>query len=539
LAFAVGRELAQPSKGQIVLLGIDVGTSATKAILIEESVGVVASGSFSYQVDRPRDGWTEQPPDRWWRAVVSCIRSIVTGGAALRISPDQITCVGLSGQMHGSVFLDRAAISGAPNGPVAALRPALLWNDQRTQTECDQIERSFGGPAALVRAVGNRALTGFTLPKILWLRKHEPAIFDRLAGVVLPKDFIRLQLTGTLGTDVGDAAGTLLLDIDQRAWHLDLCRAVELDPDLLPPISESACVIGTVTPWAARETGLLEGTPVVAGTGDNQAGAVGAGVVLPGLVLATLGTSGVIYAHSLEPRRDLPRGLAPGRIQTMCAADGTATVAGHWNTTGCMLSAAGSLHWARDTIAQGTPFETLMDEAGGIAPGCEGLVFLPHLSGERCPHADPLARGAWIGLRAHHTRAHLIRAVAEGVAFTMAQMLELIRGLPVPVDCVRLGGGGSKSELWRRIQADAYGLPVATLNNDEGPAFGAALLAGVGAGVWPSVAQACGATIHEIQTIDPEPQASARYREIRTVFDPLYDQLSTSMRALSAAQSSC
>lgn len=518
-----------------MLLGIDVGTSATKVVIIDENGRTLVSASSAYEVDRPRDGWTEQPPERWWAAVVGGVCSALAAG---NIDPGAISGVGLSGQMHGSVFLDRAAIDQAASRGAHAIRPALLWNDQRTARECAELEKAVGGGEAIVRAVGNRALTGFTLPKLLWLEKHEPANYARIAALALPKDFIRLQLTGTLGTDVGDASGMLLIDPDRRTWHTAVCKAVGVDPAILPPLTESACVVGTVTPWAASQTGLKPGTPVVAGTGDNHAGAIGAGVAEPGMAVATLGTSGVIYVHSPQPRRDLGAATPPGRVMTMCAADGAAAAPGHWSITGCTLSAAGSVQWARDVFAPEVPYATLYAEAAAVPRGCEGLVFLPYLSGERCPHPDPLARGAWIGLRAHHTRGHLIRAVMEGVTFTMAQMLEVIRALPVEVASVRLGGGGNKSALWRQMQADVYELPCATVNNDEGPAFGAALLAGVSVGAWRSVREACRATVHDVEIHEPDARASAQYRQVRTVFDPLYHQLAPAMHALSAAQQS-
>lgn len=519
-----------------MLLGVDIGTSAAKVTVIDESGRTVSGASVSYALDRPHDGWTEQPPRRWWGAAVAGIRTALSEAPNGPIAPERVRGVGLSGQMHGSVFLDRRAVEGARGGEIDAIRPALLWNDQRTGTQCEQIEKLAGGAAALVGVVGNRALTGFTLPKLLWLRDHEPDAFARVHALVLPKDFIRLQLTGSLGTDVGDAAGTLLLDIERRSWSAEMCRRMGIDPAMLPPVQESAVVVGGVTPWAASQTGLRVGTPVVAGTGDNAAGAIGAGVVVPRLVLATLGTSGVMYAHSEHPRRDLADQQRPGRTQTMCAANGTAMHAGTWCVTGCMLSAAGSLHWARDTIAPGVSFEALDAKAAAAPPGCDGLVFLPYLSGERCPHPDPLARGAWVGLRAQHTRGHLIRAVMEGVTFGMVQMLDLVRSLPVPVERVRLGGGGNRSQLWRQMQADVYGLPCATLNSDEGPAFGAALLAGVGIGVWPALPQACAATIREVRTYQPDAENAARYRQMRTVYDRLYADLAPAMHALSSPQ---
>ncbi len=515
-----------------MLLGVDIGTSAAKVTVIDQTGRTVSGASVSYEVDRPRDGWAEQPVRRWWGAAAEGIRSALGRGA---IAPERVLGVGLSGQMHGSVFLDRRAIEGARDGEIDAIRPALLWNDQRTGTQCEEIERLAGGAPALVAVVGNRALTGFTLPKLLWLREHEPEAYARVRAMVQPKDFIRLQLTGKPGTDVGDASGVLLLDIERREWSGEMCRRVDIDPAILPTLQESAVVVGGVTEWAASRTGLRAGTPVVAGTGDNAAGAIGGGVGGAGLVLATLGTSGVMYAHSEHPRRDTANRATPGRTQTMCAADGSGAQAGHWCVTGCILSAAGSLRWARDVIAPGVAFETLEAEAAAVSPGCDGLVFLPYLSGERCPHPDPLARGGWVGLRAQHTRGHLIRAVMEGVTFGMAQMLDLVRSLPVGVERVRLGGGGNRSELWRRMQADVYGLPCAVLNSDEGPAFGVALLAGVGIGVWPTVAGACSSTIREVRTYEPDAVAGGRYREARAVYERLYADLTPAMHALSGS----
>lgn len=518
-----------------MLLGIDVGTSATKVVIIDEHGRTLATASAAYEVDRPRDGWTQQPPERWWAAVVDGVRRAIAAGG---IDPGSIIGVGLSGQMHGSVFLDRKAIDEAGAKGCRAIRPALLWNDQRTARECAEIEAAVGGGEAIVRAVGNRALTGFTLPKLLWLKGNEPESYSRVAALALPKDYIRLQLTGTLGTDVGDASGILLIDPDRRDWNRAVCAAVGVDPVILPPLTESACIVGSVTPWAASQTGLKTGTPVAAGTGDNHAGAIGAGVAEPGLAVATLGTSGVIYVHSESPRRDLGQATPPGRVMTMCAADGSASRPGHWSITGCTLSAAGSIQWARSVLAFDTPYETLFNEAAAVPIGCEGLVFLPYLSGERCPHPDPRARGAWIGLRAHHTRAHLIRAVMEGVAFTMSQMLEVVRALPVEISRVRLGGGGNKSSLWRQMQADVYGLPCSTVSNDEGPAFGAALLAGVGVGRWASVREACRETVLDVETHEPQRDARAEYARIHGIFDPLYHQLAPTMHALTGAQQS-
>jgi len=427
-----------------MVLGLDAGTSALKAILLDEDGRIVASASREYPLHQPHPGWSEQDPMDWWDAAKAAIRQLA--------SDSPIRAVGLSGQMHGCVLLDRAAVARGRGTP---LRRALLWNDQRTGAECRWIEERVGGRARLVELVGNAALTGFTLPKILWVRDHEPELFRSIAAVLLPKDFIGFMLTGKVATDVGDASGVLLLDIDRRSWSAEMCHVVGIDPAILPPVFESGALVGELSRDAAAETGLAPGTPVVAGSGDNQTGAIGAGIVAPGMVLATLGTSGVIYAHAERPRRDLPsphalmprpsvpssypnsdprssaKSPAPlppnaerrtlnaepvaGRLHTMYAATGTPTSPGQWCVTGCMLSAGGSLKWARDTIAPGVPYESLIDEASRVPPGAEGLIFLPYLTGERCPYPDPDARGGWIGLTSRHTRAHLIRAVLEGV----------------------------------------------------------------------------------------------------------------------------
>ncbi|RMH50178.1 MAG: xylulokinase, partial [Bacteroidetes bacterium] len=355
----------------------------------------------------------------------------------------------------------------------------LLWNDQRTAAECEQIRQAAGGVAALVRTAGNAPLTGFTLPKLLWLRTHEPEIEARLAGFCMPKDFVRLCLTGRLGTDVGDAAGTLLFDVEQRAWSAELCARMDLSPSILPQAVESGVLVGHVTPWAGAQTGLRPGTPCVAGSGDNQCGGVGAGVVEPGAVLLTLGTSGVVYAHSERCLKDDAE-PQPGRVHTMCSATGTSERRGAWTITGCMLSAAGSLEWARSVLAPGASFDALMAEASSVPPGSDGLLFMPYLTGERCPYADPCARGGWIGLNRRHTRGHLIRAVVEGVCLGMAQVFDLVTSLGIDAAELRIGGGAARSPLWRQTLADAIGREVVTLEHDEGPAFGAALIGAVG-----------------------------------------------------------
>lgn len=513
------------------LLGIDVGTSSTKAIVCDGRGAILASASAPHELLTPRPGWSEQNPDGWWRATCRAVREAL---ASAGIDGASIEGVGLSGQMHGSVLLGAESLGG--DGAAAApLRPALLWNDQRTAAQCVEIEEAAGGRAALVGLVGNAALPGFTLPKLLWIRQHEPDVWERVAAWCMPKDYVRLRLTGRLSTDVGDAAGTLLFAVDGRRWSDQAHAMVGLDPALSPRVLESCEVAGVVSRWAAAETGLAEGTPVVAGSGDNQCGAVGAGVVEPGLVLATLGTSGVVYAHSQEPRKDAGgSGAAPGRVHTMCAADGTQARPGHWSLTGCMLSAAGSLAWLRESLFPDVPYDTLLEEAARTPPGSGGLVFLPHLTGERCPHPDPQARGAFVGLTSRHGRGHLARAVVEGVTLTMRQILEIFGDVGVRAERVRLGGGGAKTPFWRQVQADVYGLPAELPNTEEGPAFGAALMAGVGAGVWPGLGEACSATIRVTETREPDEERAQLYRDLLQAYGAIYPALRSGFASLAA-----
>ena len=518
-----------------LLMGLDIGTSAAKGVMLDASTAtggvggrIIAEASVEYPLSQPHPGWSEQDPEDWWLAVCRISRELVSRTAA---AGRHVAAVGLSGQMHGSVFLGESAWSSG--GRANALRPAILWNDQRTARECELIEQAVGGRRRLVELVGNAALTGFTLPKVLWVRDNEPDRFSRIRTILLPKDFVRYRLTGEIATDVSDGAGVLALDVDARTrWSDFLLSALKLDPALFPPIHESCSVAGLISEWAAEQTGLPIGTPVVAGAGDNQAGAIGAGVVEPGVILAALGTSGVIYAHTDKPRRDLPAPGAPtdapvGRLHTMCAADGTASHPGGWSLTGCMLSAGGSLRWARSVLAPDRSYDDLCAEAATIAPGCEGLIFLPYLTGERCPHPDPHARAGWIGLTSRHTRAHMVRAVLEGVAFGMTQMLDLMRAAGVSVTAARLGGGGARSPLWRQILADNFNVPCQLVGGggDEGPALGAAIMAGVGANALPSAAAACEALIPIVSEIHPNPAASAAYARPRATYNHLYHDL--------------
>jgi xylulokinase len=418
--------------------------------------------------------------------------------------------------MHGSVFLGDGT---------KALRPALLWNDQRTAKQCAEIESKAGGRAALIQMVANPALTGFTAPKILWVRENEPKTYAKVKHILLPKDYIRFRMTGEYATEVSDASGMLLLDVVKRAWSDELLSRLQIDRSFLAKLHESHEVTGTLSKQAAEALGLGEGIPVVGGAGDNAAGAVGNGVVAEGIVFATLGTSGVVFAHSETPELD-PR----GRVHTMCHA-----VAGKWCVFGCMLSAGGSFQWFRNNLGEKEialakkkkvdPYQLLIDEAKTAPLGSEGLLFLPYLTGERCPHPDPNARGGWIGITNRTTRAMMIRALIEGVTFGMRDALEIIRGMNIAVSEVRASGGGARSDFWRQMQADVYRSPIVVTNATEGPAYGVALLAGVGTGVWKNVDEACRATIKKTATIKTNQKRAEQYEKSFRVYDKLYEDL--------------
>ena len=505
-----------------VTLGIDVGTSGTKTLAIDETGAVLASSSSEYPCSHPRPGWSEQDPELWWQATRSTIQAVLASG---RVRAGDVKGIGLSGQMHGSVFLDQAG---------GVIRPALLWNDQRTGAECAWIEDRAGGREALVRMVANPALTGFTAPKLVWLRNHEPRNWDRVRQVLLPKDYVRYRLTGTYATEVSDASGTLMLDVANRRWSRELLGKLEIDPALLPDCFESPEVSATLSAIGERETGLLAGTPVVGGGGDQPAGAVGNGIVRQGVVSATMGTSGVVFAHADE------LGFDPlGRLQRGCHA-----VPGAWHVMGVVLAAGGSFQWFRNALGQaevdharaagGDPYESLTALAATAPAGSEGLFFLPYLTGERTPHFDPEAKGGWIGLTVRHSRSHLIRAVLEGATYAMRDSLELIREMGVAVDEVRVSGGGARSAFWRQLQADIYGASAHTLNSTEGPAFGVALLALVGTGAFQSVPEACDATIRRVDSTPVNPTASARYDRAYRVFRRLYPDLRDAFHAMSS-----
>jgi len=494
------------------LLGIDVSTTATKAILIDDQGSVVAVAATEYDFATPHPLWSEQAPALWWDGAVHSIRAVL---ANAKVDPAAIAGIGLTGQMHGMVLLDA-------NGTV--LRPAILWNDQRTAAQCDEI-RARIGKAELIRITGNDALTGFTAPKILWVRAHEPDIYRRIAHLLLPKDYVRYQLTDKFAMDKADGAGTLLLDLQTRDWATEILRGLEIPPEWLPPTYEGPEITGYLSAAAAQATGLLAGTPVMAGGGDQAAQGVGVGAVQEGIIALTLGTSGVVFGAVNQPFFE-----PEGRLHAFCHA-----VPGRWHLMGVMLSAAGSLRWYRDTLAANTPYDDLLAPAAAIAPGAEGLLFLPYLTGERTPHPDPLARGAWIGLTVRHTQAHLTRAVLEGVAFGLRDSFELMKGIGLTaIQQVRVSGGGARSPLWRQILADVLNSELVTVNTSEGAAYGAALLAGVGAGFWPDVDTACAQVIHVTGRTQPEPAAVARYNAVYAEYRQLYPTLKSSFANLAA-----
>jgi xylulokinase len=494
-----------------LLLGIDVSTTGAKALLVDEQGRVVAAATTPLTVSTPRPLWSEQDPQEWWTGTCRSVRAVLADPAA---TGHDVAAVGLTGQMHGLVLLD---------GAERVLRPAILWNDQRTARQCDEIRAAMGGRERLVRVTGNDALTGFTAPKVLWVRENEPEVYARARLVLLPKDYVRLRLTGAAAMDKADGSGTLLFDLAARDWSPEVLAALDIPRAWLPPTHEGPEVTGAVTGAAAGETGLRAGTPVMAGGGDQAAGAVGAGAVAPGVVSLTLGTSGVVFATTdralVEPE---------GRLHAFCHA-----VPGKWHLMGVTLAAAGSLQWYRDTLAPGESFDALVAEAASAPAGCEGLVFLPYLSGERTPHPDPLARGAFVGLTVRHRRAHLTRSVLEGVAFSMRDCMGLFgqAGLG-EVRQVRVAGGGAKSALWRRIVASVLGVELVTVNSTEGAAYGAALIAGVGAGVWPDVPSACEATIAVTGRDAPDPEWSRAYGELYPRYRALYPALKAEFAAL-------
>jgi xylulokinase len=477
------------------LVGLDVGTTGVKALALSPDGRVLATATHAYPLSTPRPGWAEQDPDDWRRAADAALSEVTRGR--------KVAGIGFSGQMHGLVVLDDAG---------RVIRPAILWNDQRTAAECAEIEERIGLDR-LIELTGNRALPGFTAPKLLWLRRHEPEAYDRIARVMLPKDYVRCGLTGEWAIDASDASGTLLLDVARRDWSTEVLDALELPREWLPPVLESPAVAGTVRDDPSDT--VSQGIPVAVGAGDQPAAAVGVGAIRPGTLSVVLGTSGVVlaplpaYAHDAE-----------ARVHAFCHARPET-----WQAMGVMLSAAGSLQWLHDTIAKDAPFDVLVAEAEAWAPGAEGLLFLPYLAGERTPHADPDARGAFVGLELRHDRGALVRAVLEGVAFGLADSLDLLRALGVEAATARVSGGGARSHLWLRIVASALGVPLELTESEEGSAFGAALLGGVAGGVFADVDDAVDRCVRVTGTIEPDPAWRGPYGDAHERYRALYPAL--------------
>lgn len=496
-----------------VFLGIDIGTSGTKTLAMNEDGAILASATIEYPLYSPKPGWSEQDPIDWWDASVKSVKKVMK---AAKLKAADVGGIGLSGQMHGSVFLDK-------KGDV--IRHALLWNDQRTAAECAEIEKLAGGRKRLIKMVANPALTGFTAPKILWLRNNEKKNFDKTVQVLLPKDYVRYRLTGEFATEVSDASGTLLLDVVKRKWSKSLLGKLDLDAGLLPQVYESEDVTGGLNAAAAKAMGLNVGTPVVGGGGDQAAGAIGNGIVRKGVVSATMGTSGVVFAHSDEVQVD-----PEGRLHTFCHA-----VRGKWHVMGCVLSAGGSLQWFRNQLCQEEvaaakkkkidPYELITAQAEQAPAGSEGLFFLPYLTGERTPYADPNARGSWVGLSLRHGKGHMARSVIEGATYAMRDSLEIAKQMDIPIKEIRLSGGGARSPFWRQTQADIYGQPVVTINAEEGPAYGVALLAAAGTGAYKDVVEACKATISVVTKTKATPAAKKTYNKAYPVYQQLYQSL--------------
>jgi xylulokinase len=499
-----------------ISIGIDVGTSGTKALAINPQGEILAEASAGYPLHHPKPLWSEQDPEDWWQATIKVIQAVVKKA---KLKPAEVKAIGLSGQMHGSVFLDK-------NDKV--IRRALLWNDQRTEAECAEIEKRAGGRKPLIKLVANPALTGFTAPKILWLRNHEPKNFARLAKVLLPKDEIRRRLTGEYATEVSDASGMLLLDVVKRKWSKQLLSKLELDENLLGTCYESEEVTGKLTKDTAKLLGLTTDCVVVGGAGDCAAGAIGNGIVKTGLLNTSLGTSGVVFAYSDAPQFD-----PEGRLHTFCHA-----VRGKWHMMGVTLCAGGSLQWFHDNVcAVDRKGKSIYDEltqcAAEVPAGCEGLQFLPYLAGERTPHLDPKARGAFVGLTLSHTRGHLTRAIMEGVTYSLRDSFEIMSSLGVPVKQIRASGGGSKNPFWRQMQADVFGKPVFAMVADEGAAYGVALLAAVGAGEYKDIAEACAATIKTADESKPSAHGKKVYDRAFPIYQSLYRSLRDEFRKLS------
>ncbi len=494
-------------------LGIDIGTSGTKALIMDARARVLGTGTGDHSVQAPKPGWSEQDPQEWWAATIKATRSAIRKS---KINPKKIAGIGLSGQMHGLVIT---------NGAGRPLRSSIIWNDQRTAPQAAQIEAAVGGKRKLIGLVGNPAMTSYTLTKLLWVRQHQPRIYEKIKHMLLPKDYIRLRLTGEFVGEVTDMSGTLLLDQRTRKWSRKMIDIFQIDKDILPPVVESHEVTGTLTEGTAKQLGLPKGTPVVGGGGDNQAGAIGNGIVAEGLISASMGTSGVVYMHSKGYNPD-----KEGRINTYCAS-----VAGEYCMFGCVLSAGGSFQWYRNVLGEAEtaaarrkrvdPYDLLTAQAMDAPAGSEGLFWLPYLTGERTPYVDPSARACWIGIHSRTTKNELIRAVIEGATFAMNDIITLMKDSGVRIRQIRLSGGGARSKLWRQLQADIYGSTCVTINAEEGPAYGAALLAATGTGCFRNVREACKAGIKVTRTIKPNPKSKRFYAKYHEQYRRLYPAL--------------
>jgi len=484
-------------------LGIDIGTGGSRALLVDERgklKGAFTASHEDMQMLMPM--WAEQRPENWWDAAQAAVRGVLQQAG---VSGKDVRGIGLSGQMHGLVLLDAA------NNVV---RPSLIWCDQRSQPQVNFINRSVT-PEMVLRCTANPVVTGFTLPKLLWVRDNEPEQFAKVKKVLLPKDYIRFRLTGEYATDVSDASGTALFDVVKRQWSYELADALNIDRNILPGVYESSAIAGKVTGAAAEALGLAAGTPVVGGGGDQAASAVGNGIVEAGIMSCTLGTSGVVFAHMDEPHYD-PK----GRVHTFCHA-----VPEKWHVMGVTQGAGLSLQWFRNQLAAGVEYNSLTKEAASTAPGAQGLFWLPYLMGERTPHLDATARAAWVGLTAKHTRGDMVRAIIEGVCYSQRDGLDIIKGMGVPVESIRVSGGGATSPFWRQVLADVLNTRIVILETQKGSAYGAALLALVGTGAFKSVQEACRATIREAQSVEPNPNAARIYEEAHHTYQALYPAL--------------
>lgn len=503
-------------------IGLDVGTTGAKAILIDENGKVISTASSGYPMSNPKPLWSEQNPADWWKAVQISFKNIIKDS---EVDTGEIKGIGLTGQMHGLVLLDKEG---------SVLRPCIMWNDQRTSKECEEITSAIGFDN-LLRITGNAVLPGFTAPKIMWVRKNEPAVFSRIEHILLPKDYIRFCLTNEFAMDVTDASGTSLLDVNKRNWSDTILSKLDIPKTWMPAVFESTEITGEVTIKAAELTGLKPGTPVIAGAGDQAAGGVGTGTIKNGIASVVLGTSGVVFAHTdkltIEPE---------GRLHAFCHAS-----PGTWHVMGVTLSAAGSLRWFRDTFGDQEKedaaklktdvYDIMTRKASGAPAGSEGLIFLPYLTGERTPYPDPDAKGTFTGITIRHNKQHFIRAVLEGVAYSLKDCLELNKNIGLTVDQIRISGGGAKSKFWKQILADIFNVELVTLNSTEGAPYGAALLAAAGTGTFNSVAEACEKCIKKESITEPVKENTEIYKDYYEVYRNLYPALKPSFNKISHA----